>query len=80
MNHLQTAANEPRGQWVSGGVARITPRALYLVLAAAGRWVEAAEAARDYPGTPLQFEAPVDTVTRLGLYWMLTNRVPESAP
>jgi response regulator of citrate/malate metabolism len=25
---------------------------------------------------PVQFEAFVDTVARLGLYWMLLNRVP----
>ena len=28
---------------------------------------------------PVQFEAFLDTVAKIGLYWLLTNRVPEKA-
>ena len=29
---------------------------------------------------PVQFEALIDTVAALGLYWMLTNRLPQPGP
>ena len=33
-----------------------------------------------YVVKPVQFEALIDTVAGLGLYWMLTNRVPQPGP
>src|SRR5918996_5687027 len=33
--------------------------------------------ANSYIVKPVQFEAFLDTVSKIGLYWMLTNRVPQ---
>ena len=33
-----------------------------------------------YVVKPVQFEALIDTVAALGLYWMLTNRLPQPGP
>jgi len=33
-----------------------------------------------YVVKPVRFEALADSVVQLGLYWVLTNRVPETRP
>jgi two-component system response regulator len=36
--------------------------------------------ANSYIVKPVQFEAFLDTVAKIGLYWVLTNRVPHDGP